>query len=98
MNILDIAIFALAAAGIAGLIRALPFWPQAWKAKKPLGCVFCMGGWCALFVMLAADIGDLWTYPGLIAAVLTWLGATGGAALALSQSGVFAGDLFAHDP
>lgn len=97
-TLIAIATVSFAAAGLAGLIRSLPIWSPAAKARKPLGCVFCMGGWCALFIMVLARITGVREPPGAMEALLIWLGSTGGSALILAQSGIFAGDLFAPTP
>jgi len=55
---------ALATAGFAAFLRALP-WPKAWLARKPLGCPVCMGlhtaGLVLLFCLVtgATDVTDV---------------------------------------
>lgn len=68
----QLALLALATAGLAFFLRALP-WPKPWTKVKPLACPMCMSGWSAFAVLAVAHLdGRLggWT-SGL--GVLSWL-------------------------
>lgn len=51
MPVEKIALLGLAAAGLALLVRALP-WPKSWRDRKPLSCATCMAFWSGLLVLL----------------------------------------------
>lgn len=72
-----------ASGGCAIFLRALP-WPKAWKARKPLACPACMGGWSSFCAGgLAWDAGFFAGWgAGLLA--LGWFFATGIAAVMFS--------------
>lgn len=89
-----IIMFAVAATGLAALVRTAP-WKAAWKAQKPLSCAVCMGGHASWLVMLAAFLAGSWAPAGLWDAAITFFGSTGLAAFLLAQTGAFTGDLFA---
>lgn len=88
MNLAHMAAFGFAAAGLAALVRVLP-WPPARLGQKPLACVVCMAGHAAWITMLGAWLGHAWAWPGLAGGLVTWLGATGFGAALLAQTGLF---------
>lgn len=77
-------IIALAATGLAALVRALP-WPPHLAKRKPLACATCMGWWAAIGVggALALIHGATWWSAFEVAA------AAGLATVLLAQTGLF---------
>lgn len=80
--------FALAAAGLAALVRVSPWAPRL-LAMKPLSCVACMAGHASWILMFFAWLSGLASYGTWSYAFLLWLGATGGATVLLAQTGLF---------
>jgi hypothetical protein len=93
----DLVLYALAAAGLAALIRALPWGPIA-KSKKPISCAVCMGGHGAWVTLLAVWMAGHWHPLDVPDVVLAYFATTGLAAFVLAQTGIFTGDLFASEP
>lgn len=74
-----LAALALATAGLAFFLRALP-WPKPWTKVKPLGCPMCMSGWSAFAVLGLAHLdGRLAGWSSGLGA-LAWLVCVGVAA------------------
>lgn len=68
---------AFAAAGLASLLRALP-WPAKWLQRKPLACPVCMGMHAALLVLLLRwewPMSWTWTEVSLVVREYLALGA-----------------------
>lgn len=71
VQLLAAVLWGLAAGAIAATIRSLPFWPEKWLAKKPLGCPLCMGFWTSIAVMVLSPVdAEAWVSLG-IADILT---------------------------
>lgn len=72
-------VLAVATAGLAIFVRALP-WPKSWLEQKPLACPMCMSGWSS-FVVLAQASHVGWV-PGwnLANYSIAWCACVGAAA------------------
>lgn len=66
-----------------------PWWPKGWLGVKPLGCVICMGAWCALAAGGLAVAADIITMPRALPGIFMWLASSGLAAFLLAQTGLF---------
>jgi len=80
IQLLHVVLTGLVAAGVAGLVRAFKWWPEAWRKQKPLSCPVCLAGHGAWLAMLVE-----FTWPGWKLAVFTYFGSTAVAAWILHQ-------------
>lgn len=72
---MSLLLLAFAAAGLAALLRALP-WPAKWLQRKPLACPVCMGMHAALLVLLLrGEWPSSWAEVSLIVREYLALGA-----------------------
>jgi hypothetical protein len=87
---LAILLTGLAAAGLAGLVRALPL-PRAWKVKKPLGCPACLAGHASWIAYAYAVVLGVLPWRGVWWFGAFWLSITGVCVCAIGISGVASG-------
>lgn len=81
-------VFGLAAAGLTGIVRSLP-WPKSWKKRKPLNCMYCLTSWCALGILIAQALTSRVLMTGLDEWFLVWMGSSGVGVWILSHTTLF---------
>jgi hypothetical protein len=87
-QLLRVVLLGSAAAGLAILVRTLP-WPQKWKQRKPLACISCMSGHASWIVCLVAGLLGEARVPSVSVLIIEWLATTGICACLCSQIGIF---------